>query len=131
TARRATVCMRALHNGRGAGAREFPGLASRGRSSNLGAMAYRTAPTETTGMPPGIPYIVGNEAAERFTFYGLKGVLVIFMTKYLLDRSGAKDLMTDDQAKTYFHFFVASVYFFPTLGAIISDWLWGKYTTII
>ena len=40
-------------------------------------MAYRTTPSETTGMPPGIPYIVGNEGAERFTFYGLKGVLVV------------------------------------------------------
>jgi POT family proton-dependent oligopeptide transporter len=94
-------------------------------------MAYRTTPSETTGMPPGIPYIIGNEAAERFTFYGLKGVLVIFMTQFLLDRSGAKAVMTDEDAKYYFHLFVASVYFFPTLGAIISDWAWGKYTTII
>ena len=27
---------------------------------------YRTAPVSTTGMPNGIPYIVTNEAAERF-----------------------------------------------------------------
>ena len=30
-----------------------------------------------------IPYIIGNEAAERFSFYGMKGILTIFMTKYL------------------------------------------------
>ena len=34
-------------------------------------------------MPPGIPFIVGNEAAERFSFYGMKTILAVFMTKYL------------------------------------------------
>ncbi|HUS35080.1 MAG TPA: POT family MFS transporter [Verrucomicrobiae bacterium] len=94
-------------------------------------MAYRTTPNETSGMPPGIPFIIGNEAAERFTFYGLKGVLVVFMTKYLLDRSGAKAVMSDEDAKGWYHLFVGSAYFFPLLGAMISDALWGKYTTII
>ena len=60
---------------------------------------YLTAPIKTDKMPPGIPFIVGNEAAERFTFYGLKGVLVIFMTKYLLNSSGVLDPMTPEEAK--------------------------------
>ena len=34
-----------------------------------------------------IPYIITNEAAE-FSFYGMKGILVIFMTKYMLDAAG-------------------------------------------
>ena len=29
--------------------------------------------------PPGIPYIVGNEAAERFSFYGLRQILYIYL----------------------------------------------------
>ena len=94
-------------------------------------MAYRTTPSETTGMPPGIPYIVGNEGAERFTFYGLKGVLVIFMTQYLLGKNGILAPMQEEEAKGYFHLFVASVYFCPLIGGVISDALWGKYTTII
>ena len=93
--------------------------------------AYRTTPTDTAGMPPGIPFIVGNEAAERFTFYGLKGVLVIFMTKYLLNSSGVLDPMTEEEAKKNFHFFVGSVYFCPMLGALLSDGILGKYRTII
>lgn len=94
-------------------------------------MAYRTTPSDTTGMPPGIPFIVGNEAAERFTFYGLKGVLVVFMTQYLLGKNGVLAPMQEEEAKGYYHLFVASVYFCPILGGIISDALWGKYTTII
>jgi hypothetical protein len=30
---------------------------------------YRTAPDQhTTAFPPGVPYIVGNEVCERFSF---------------------------------------------------------------
>src|SRR5678815_2223520 len=46
---------------------------------------YLTAPPKTTGMPPGVPYIVGNEAAERFSYYGMNSILVVFMTRYLAD----------------------------------------------
>ncbi len=82
-------------------------------------------------MPPGIPYIVANEGAERYSYYGMRAILVIFMTKFLMNAQGELDVMTDDQAKTWFHGFVTAVYFFPILGAIISDAFLGKYRTII
>ena len=46
-------------------------------------MSYRESPSDTTGMPSGIPHIIGNEAAERFSFYGMKAVLAVFMVQYL------------------------------------------------
>lgn len=92
---------------------------------------YRTTPELSTGMPPGIPYIIGNEAAERFSFYGMRGILVVFMTKHLLDASGNEAFMSDAEAKYYFHLFTSAVYFTPLLGALISDSLLGKYRTII
>src|ERR687897_657064 len=92
---------------------------------------YRTSPEPLTTMPPGIPYIVGNEAAERFSFYGMKAILTVFMTQYLLDASGAKDTMSPEDAKFWVHTFVVAGYTFPLLGAIISDWLLGKYLTIL
>ncbi|MDH3818604.1 MAG: MFS transporter, partial [Myxococcales bacterium] len=98
----------------------------------MGAKAqYRTAPAPNTGMPPGIPYIVGNEAAERYSYYGMRAILVIFMTKFLMNAQGELDLMSDEQAKTWFHVFVTAVYFFPIFGAIISDAFFGKYRTIM
>jgi POT family proton-dependent oligopeptide transporter len=45
-------------------------------------------------MPPGIPYIIGNEAAERFNFYGMRAVLTVFMTQYLVNRAGGRDVMS-------------------------------------
>lgn len=92
---------------------------------------YATAPAHIKGIPSGISYIVGNEAAERFSFYGMKAILVVFMTQYLLNSVGQSDTMSDEQAKTVFHLFSAGVYFFPVMGALLADVLWGKYRTII
>lgn len=84
-----------------------------------------------TGMPAGIPYIVGNELAERFSFYGMKGILTVFMTTYLLDAAGESANLEPNDAKGVYHLFTAGAYFFPMLGAIIADVYWGKYKTIL
>lgn len=97
----------------------------------MSSPTYKTAPVPSKKMPTGIPYIVGNEAAERFSYYGMRGILVVFMTKYMLNSGGMDDHMSDQQAATYFHLFVAACYFFPLLGSIISDVFWGKYRTIL
>jgi POT family proton-dependent oligopeptide transporter len=39
--------------------------------------------------------------------------------------------MSDEQAKEWYHLFTAAAYFFPLLGALVSDILWGKYKTIL
>jgi proton-dependent oligopeptide transporter, POT family len=82
-------------------------------------------------MPGGIPFIIGNEAAERFSFYGMKVILAVFMTQYLVNASGQAAYLTDTQAREYVAWFVASAYFFPVLGAILSDAILGKYRTIM
>ena len=93
--------------------------------------SYRSAPVAQAGMPGGIPYIIGNEAAERFSFYGMRAILVVFMTQYLVGSGGMTDVMGEEEAKGWFHLFVSAVYITPLLGAIISDGLLGKYRTII
>ena len=92
---------------------------------------YRTAPVAQPGMPAGIPFIICNEAAERFSYYGMRAILVVFMTQYLMGSSGVLDVMGEDEAKGWFHLFVSAVYVTPLLGALISDGLLGKYRTII
>ncbi len=92
---------------------------------------YLTAPVPSEKMPAGIPYILTNEAAERFAFYGMSSILVIFMTNYLLGSDGALSVMGDEQAKKWFHLFTAAVYFTPLLGALLSDVWLGKYRTIV
>ena len=96
-------------------------------------MAYRTTPDPNQqGMPPGIAHIIGNEAAERFSFYGMRGILVIFMSQYLhLLGAYAGEAMPRTEAIENFHIFVAAVYFTPFLGGLLADAFFGKYRVII
>lgn len=80
--------------------------------------------------PKGIPYIIGNELAERFSYYGMRAILVVFMTQFLMSK-GVVDPMNENEATTWYHLFTMANYFFPIVGAVISDVLWGKYKTII
>jgi POT family proton-dependent oligopeptide transporter len=74
-------------------------------------------------MPKGIPFIIANEFAERFCFYGINSILSVFMTQTL--RLGEAD------ATTFHSLFKSGAYFFPLVGAIVSDVFWGKFKTII
>lgn len=86
--------------------------------------------TKPTGkMPRQIPFIIGNEGCERFSFYGMRNILTVFLAmtffSYLPvegDRQAA--------AKEVFHTFVIGVYFFPLLGGWLSDRFFGKYNTV-
>src|SRR5258706_4227824 len=92
---------------------------------------YLTAPLKTDKMPPGVPFIVGNEAAERFSYYGMNSILVAFMTRYLLDAHGHPDHMTEPQADAWYHTFVSCLYFLPLVGALLGDAVLRRYRTIL
>ncbi len=94
--------------------------------------AYRTAPDQTlTTMPPGIPYIIGNEAAERFSFYGMKAILYLYLTKYIVDAAGVSAVYDKEDATALLHLFVAAAYLFPIVGGPLADFYLGKYRVIL
>ncbi len=98
----------------------------------LSAMvAYRTAPDPSeTGWPKGIPYIIGNEGCERFSFYGMKAILFVYFA-HLLREGGLSVELAEKQALEVVHTFQAGVYALPMIGAVIADRFWGKYPTIV
>ena len=100
------------------------------RSFGKSVNKYFDKPIQTKELPKGIPYIIANEAAERFSFYGMKAILVVYMTQYLHITQGEINL-SEENAKVYFHLFSSAVYFFPVIGALISDIFFGKFKTII
>tara|TARA_Y100001936_G_C16086497_1_gene682117 strand:+ start:3221 stop:4684 length:1464 start_codon:yes stop_codon:yes gene_type:complete len=73
--------------------------------------------------PSQIKYIVWNEACERYSYYGMRSILVIFLVQYLM--------MSKADATADYHIFAGACYLFPVLGAYISDRFWGKYKTIL
>src|SRR6476660_1405824 len=97
----------------------------------MSTSATLTAPIKTDRMPPGVPFIVGNEAAERVSYYGMNSILVPFMTHHMLTAAGAPDLMSPAQADTWYHSFVSVMYVLPLIGAFLADAVLGKYRTIL
>ncbi|NWU79706.1 S15A1 protein, partial [Onychorhynchus coronatus] len=76
-----------------------------------------------SGFPLSIFFIVINEFCERFSYYGMRAVLVLYF-KYFLH-------WDDNLATAIYHTFVALCYLTPILGAIIADSWLGKFKTIV
>ncbi len=81
-------------------------------------------------LPRQVPYIIGNEACERFSFYGMRNILVQFLVSSVL-LAYLPDAERQAAAKDVFHSFVIGVYFFPLLGGWLADRFFGKYDTVL
>lgn len=99
-------------------------------------MAENTNATKPQGkFPKSIPYIIGNEAAERFNFYGMTAILTTFLIAQFYNPTGSEDESVKTaaaaaaNAKT--HDFKAMAYLLPMFGGMLADWFWGKYKTIL
>jgi len=91
-------------------------------------MAREPPPPPTTqkqlfGYPVQVYFILGNEFCERFSYYGMHAILVIYLMSMLK--------MSKDDATAVYHAFNMLCYFSPIFGAIIADSFWGKYKTIL
>lgn len=86
-------------------------------------MTEQTVSPAANRWPSQVKFILGNEACERFSYYGMKGILALYITNVLLQ--------TRDQATNIIHLFGFANYFMPLLGAWVSDRFWGRYHTIL
>ena len=83
-----------------------------------------TATTQSAErMPPGIPFIIANELAERFSYYGINSILTVYMVHQLH--------FGEAQATIWQSLFKFGAYFFPFFAAILADVFWGKFKTIM
>ncbi len=81
------------------------------------------SPSTSPGkLPRGVPFIIGNEAAERFSYYGMLSILTLYLTKEMH--------LGDDVGKERVHLFATAVYFLPLFGAWLADKWLGRYWTI-
>nr|XP_023008769.2 solute carrier family 15 member 1-like [Maylandia zebra] len=78
---------------------------------------------DVCGYPLSIFFIVVNEFCERFSYYGMRAVLVLYFKHFLQ--------WDDDLATSIYHTFVALCYLTPILGAIVADSWLGKFKTIV
>ncbi len=88
---------------------------------------------QKTGMPKAVPYIIGNEAAERFSFYGIRSIMSTFLVAQFFNPTMNPMLQGVAEAKSneMVHLFVTLAYFMPLVGGIMADWFFGKYKVIL
>ncbi|XP_077498138.1 solute carrier family 15 member 2-like isoform X2 [Amblyomma americanum] len=79
-------------------------------------------PEATKPYPKAVFFIIGNEFCERFSYYGMRTILTLFLINVLM--------FEEHTAKSVYHGFVMACYFSPVLGAMIADSYLGKFRTI-
>jgi dipeptide/tripeptide permease len=91
----------------------LPNYDSSGKNEKETNDDITTNPTEIKGKYPKIVFlIILNEFCERFSYYGIRTVLYIFLSGFLaLDK---------DTATAIYHAFTVICYFSPILGAILA-----------
>lgn len=78
---------------------------------------------EKKGHPKGLYILFATEMWERFNYYGMRAVLVLFMTKALLfDKAFASNLYGS---------YTSLVYLTPLIGGFVADRYWGNQRSII
>ena len=73
--------------------------------------------------PKAIPYLFMTEMWERFSYYGITAILILYMSK-TFD-------MTNEQIYAIYGAYGALVYMTPLVGGRLADKYLGSYTTVI
>lgn len=79
--------------------------------------------TPKTGHPKGLYFLFFTEMWERFSYYGMRAIFILFMTKVLL--------MKDNEASEIYGSYTGLVYLTPLLGGYLCDKFLGNRRSII
>src|SRR5450432_4158567 len=110
-----------------------------------------TAPTENRlfGHPIGLTWLFGTEMAERFSYYGMRAILVLYLVNYLLlpehaqhvlgyqTLKGALEAMAGHPlaiqpiSSLIYGFYTGFVYLTPFFGGILADRVFGQRFSVI
>lgn len=80
--------------------------------------------------PRGLPWLFATEAWERFCYYGMRAILMLYMTKFLFVNIGEQKIVTE-HAGTIYGWFTGLVYLAPVLGGFVADKYIGKRKSVI
>jgi POT family proton-dependent oligopeptide transporter len=100
------------------------------------------------GHPKGLTFLFGTEMWERFSYYGMRALLVLYMVKHLLQPENAGNVLGYDAVKDtleflfgpldiqplasqIYGFYTGLVYLTPVLGGLIADRWLGRRRTVV
>jgi proton-dependent oligopeptide transporter, POT family len=112
------------------------------------AVDASAAPAEIFGHPRGLTFLFATEMWERFSYYGMRSLLVLYMTKYLLLPEHAGEvrglaavksalealfgqLDVQPLSSQIWGFYTALVYFTPIFGGLLADRVIGQRRTVV
>ena len=79
--------------------------------------------TTFCGHPKGLYVLFLTEMWERFSFYGMRALLIYYMTKHLM--------FGQAKASQIYGLYSGLVYLTPLLGGILADRVWGQRRTVV
>ena len=108
----------------------------------------RGARGDIFGHPRGLAYLFATEMWERFSYYGMRALLVLYMVKFLLDPQRMESvvgltsfktmleaifgpLQTQPLASQIYGFYTGLVYLTPIFGGLLADRVLGQRRTVI
>ena len=103
---------------------------------------------ELFGHPKGLTFLFTTEMWERFSYYGMRALLVLYMTKYVLvpghagsviGLSGVKSALetifgpldVQPLSSQIYGFYTALVYLTPIFGGLLADRVLGQRRTVV
>src|SRR5512140_2966275 len=111
------------------------------------ALAATDRPAEILGHPRGLTFLFTTEMWERFSYYGMRSLLVLYMIKYLLPgpadrviglatlRAALESIFGPLGAQPFasqiYGFYTGLVYLTPLLGGLLADRVLGQRRTVI
>jgi POT family len=108
----------------------------------------RRAPRDFLGHPRGLAFLFSTEMWERFSYYGMRSLLVLYMVKFLLLAENADKVIGLAALRSLFEgmfgplaaqpfsshiygLYTGLVYFTPFFGGLIADRVLGQHKTIV
>ena len=117
-------------------------------SANPPSVDAYAKPTDLFGHPRALSFLFATEMWERFSYYGMRALLVLYMIKYLLQPErlesvlglaafkGALEavfgpLALQPFASQIYGFYTGLVYLTPIFGGLLADRVLGQRRTVI
>jgi POT family proton-dependent oligopeptide transporter len=118
------------------------------QNSSDPASAHDAGRAEFFGHPRALPYLFATEMWERFSYYGMRALLVLYMVKHLLNPAQAQHvlgldglhrlleelfgpLLTQPFASQIYGLYTGLVYLTPIAGGLIADRVLGQRRTVL
>lgn len=106
------------------------------------------AAPDVLGHPRGLPYLFATEMWERFSYYGMRSLLVLYMVKHLLEPERMEQiwgliafkraletvfgpLAAQPFASQIYGFYTGLVYLTPVIGGLLADRVFGQRRMVL